>query len=717
MANLQLLINAAMRDSNHDLSIKRLGDRAQESASIETLQKILPVFLYRLSGASAPPMNSDLSDILTNDQVYTAYLSLDALSRAVSANQESLEDTAIHTRICSKWPLIWGWLSFFVFQIISRNGRPTQSSTEDLVARNSLFYDLEYTSSSLLSSLLLVSEISKEMLKTKGLVRLVTDFRLVDRKLRKGTLHHLNAFFLTLQRPQHDWSMWQQECLAVLDVRPKETASALLGAIMRAVAVISPTRKEDGDKHPDDVGYDKTSLSSNLLMTLHFSTLSSKLNMEFTKSGSVKWMACLFRRLVKTPVPIPDLCSSQDFNSIHGSFETVVGFMKGTLSYLITCIKFHGYISVVQALQNRILESIVSARSWIVEDEQRPLTVSGDQHLSNQSVELLQLIAGYTSYLPVLKVLETRLPRAEKIGMIKRNFRSLFTNSEDEEIEIVSELEEAWGVLASITKLRLEDRRRWNRVGFNLCENRECPESREGYFRRMLRCTGCGISIYCSTACQRIMWKSGHRETCHQIQENFQALDLDARQESFCVFQMKADVEKYRRIPSEQNHLFFDFNDGRRPWNLEPNPRTFPNGNDQDVLRIDYRSVPIKLSCSTVDQCRLEEDAATVHQRNGHSSGTWSKLPLATSNKDCWDYWDQWLMRRPRPTVDGDPSLAREADGEDPDQRRKRLHHWADENGTLMYAIFPHGQSKKFTFVEFLPFDTEVAQEELELSD
>ncbi|KAK1235016.1 hypothetical protein PQX77_001769 [Marasmius sp. AFHP31] len=398
MASLQLLINAAMRESNYDVAIKRLGDRIQDNTPSETLHKVIPVFFHHLS--LPPPQAAEFERDI--HRIYTASLSLGALSRAISGNLQ----VVLPSRITPFWPSIWSWLSFFIAEMISDNRADLMFSR----------FDIEYSASSLVDNLLVIPEVAEIMLKTNSFVPLITDFRLLDTRLHAESLRHLHHAFRTLQRREHDWSCWQQQCLVVLNAKPVLTVSAFLGAIMREATSTN-----------DEV--DETSLSSNILMIIHFATLSSTLSLAFVRSGASKWMARLIKRLTKVPF---------DPNTSHN----VVGFMKGCISYIETQSQAYGYPCVVEAIDNRILESIYDAGLLIHVDLGSRLTVPGDRHLQDQCVKLIRLIGCYASYIPVLRALRRSLSRVDRLQA-----RTL-----------PQKVEEAFQLLKDVVSLRIGDK-------------------------------------------------------------------------------------------------------------------------------------------------------------------------------------------------------------------------------------------------------------------
>ncbi|KAL0575935.1 hypothetical protein V5O48_006046 [Marasmius crinis-equi] len=180
-----------------------------------------------------------------------------------------------------------------------------------------------------------------------------------------------------------------------------------------------------------DEQMDEASLSSNILMIMHFGTLSNELNMAFLRNGASKWMARLMRRLTKLPFDI-------------NTGPTVVGFMKGCISYIEGQSRTYGYPCVVEALENRILESIVSASPFIHADLGVRLTVAGDRHLQDQCLALVRTIGCYTSYFPVLRPLRRCIWKAERLAR---------------DTQLPSELGRVFELLARITALRVDDKR------------------------------------------------------------------------------------------------------------------------------------------------------------------------------------------------------------------------------------------------------------------
>ncbi|KAJ8081401.1 hypothetical protein PM082_007242 [Marasmius tenuissimus] len=605
MASLQLLINAAMRESNYDVAIKRLGDRIQETTPPETLHKVILVFFHHLS--FPPPRAAEFERDI--HRIHTASLSLGALSRAISGNPQAV----LPSRITPFWPSVWSWLSFFIAEIISDNRADSTFSR----------FDVEYSASSLVDNLLVIPEVAELMLKTNSFVPLITEFRLLDTRLHAESLRHLHHAFRTLQRRQHDWSCWQQQCLVVLNAKPVPTVSAFLGAIMREAT--STTHE-----------IDETSLSSNILMIIHFAALSSALSLAFVRSGASKWMARLIKRLTKVPFN-PD------------TSHNVIGFMKGCISYIETQCQTHGYPCIVEAIDNRILESIYDAGLLIYVDLRSRLTVTGDRHLQDQCVELIRLIGCYASYIPVLRALRRSLSRVDRLQA-----RTL-----------PQKVEETFKLLRDVASLRIEDKRTC--PSLSACGNPRCPNGLEDYLGPTRRCSGCTISLYCSKECQRASWKSAHRDQCKIIADirareggfpRLGAVDqLGPQQTAFCFWQMENDSSRHLKSRSPDN-----------PFEEERASRERHAG--ILVMRIDYRTLPPRVSFPTLEHCHSEdEDASSLNGLTGNVVVE-SLFSLSVPQQKEWDVWLSGNHGR---------------------------------YGRLVYGIFPHPKARRFSALHFIP--------------
>uniref|UniRef100_A0A0W0FDX7 MYND-type domain-containing protein n=1 Tax=Moniliophthora roreri TaxID=221103 RepID=A0A0W0FDX7_MONRR len=568
-----------MRDSQ--IALDKLGQRVEESPEI--LPKILPVLFHHLE--STPP-----SSFRANGKVRLAHAALRALYRATITDPE-ISDRSARMRIGDNWATIWTWLSFMISYILLENS----TSLEDLTFRE----DVEFTCAELTDRFLRIPDLCRFMLNTENFIELVTYFRLLDTQLSSDSLSCLNNIFRTLQRSANDWSCWQQRCLKVLDSRPSDAVNAFLGSIMR----ISTS--------PEEI--EVATLSSNLLMIIHFTTLSPKLHLAFVRHRSVAWMACLMYRLVLAP---------------YESSGAVIGFMKGCISYIRSTIQSHGYRCVVEALENGILTSMLKAKEYMIRDKESRLTVAGDQYLQDQCVGLLRIIGCYSAYGVVLKALKKAIGKAEKEKWYVQVVRGL-----------PMPVKEAWILIENIKILRMDDKMKWRSGGFNICANESCPSPRKDYFGPMYRCSGCLVSIYCSRECQRTCWKEGsHRSFCkaaesirregrHSIYGS--ADQLDTRQSAFQMWEMQVDSQRQVELISSASPV-------------------------THAIKLDYRDIPIKVGLLTLEECKTEDQG---------------DYPP----KD-WEYY-----------MNGGHIQDFGADG------------------ILVYAIFPHGGSRRYSLLKFFP--------------
>ncbi|KAK7032511.1 hypothetical protein VNI00_013080 [Paramarasmius palmivorus] len=583
MAALQLLISAGMRDSQ--IAVDKLGQRVEEAPEI--LPKILPVLFHHL--AYIPPTSLEV-----NGKVRLAHAALRGLYRATIADPQ-VSDRSCRTRISNNWAPIWTWLSFLISNAILESS----ALLDDLAFRD----EIELTCAALIDKFLLIPDICRNMLGTDRFIELVTSFRLLDTQLTLDSLSCLYNIFRTLQRSANDWSCWQQRCLQVLDSRPSEAVNAFLGSIMRTAT--SPNEI--------DVG----ALSSNLLMIIHFTTLSPKLHLAFVRHRSAAWMACLMYRLLSAP---------------YESSGAVIGFMKGCMSYIRSAIQSHGYRCVVEALDSGILTSILRAREYMIRDKESKLTVAGDQYLQDQCVGLLRLIGCYSAYGAVLKALKRAINKAEKDRGYLQAIRGLPILVKD-----------AWVLMENIKTMRTDDKtnaRHLERTILGLCTAARgvwsaciAPENASGrvgsrgvteVFAKLLRLCGAKVDIQASNSPITVTTSTNTNDTVYGSADQ-----LDGRQSALQFWEMQLDSQRQLQMLS----------------NADPSTH---------VIKLDYRVIPIKVGLLTLAQCESEDQG---------------DYPT----KD-WEYYRQGGHIRD-----------------------------FGENGLLVYAIFPHGGSRRYSLIKFFP--------------
>ncbi|KAK0236593.1 hypothetical protein EDD85DRAFT_578844 [Armillaria nabsnona] len=80
-------------------------------------------------------------------------------------------------------------------------------------------------------------------------------------------------------------------------------------------------------------------------------------------------------------------------------------------------------------------------------------------------------------------------------------------------------LRDAWDRLKDVADLRWETREGLAAQEVTKCTNPECttPE------RALKQCSSCSNAYFCDPVCQRIAWRNGHKESCHEQQEECRA--------------------------------------------------------------------------------------------------------------------------------------------------------------------------------------------------
>ncbi|KAF8998759.1 hypothetical protein BDZ89DRAFT_1170840 [Hymenopellis radicata] len=77
----------------------------------------------------------------------------------------------------------------------------------------------------------------------------------------------------------------------------------------------------------------------------------------------------------------------------------------------------------------------------------------------------------------------------------------------------------------------------------SICDAQECPDRQSSTTPK--RCSGCRVSMYCSTQCQRIDWVSGHRNTCTSFQAYRRAIETgEVNMKGFIVPQEAAHLSQ-----------------------------------------------------------------------------------------------------------------------------------------------------------------------------
>ncbi|KAL0578058.1 SET and MYND domain-containing protein 3 [Marasmius crinis-equi] len=276
---------------------------------------------------------------------------------------------------------------------------------------------------------------------------------------------------------------WQSSLIQTLNSQPPRHATGILRRIMYEIM------------KPKELGLNCASLKLCITILLNCAANAPKFNRAFVHCRSIYWICLTMRRLAhKTALFHQD------------DFAFVVGCLKLCCTYLQTTFEQYGHTAVIQALEARLILTLVKSVDFVKADWMIP-NPNPPTRLGEQYQKLLDTIAGYAMYYSVATTLTKALYRGEKYlgGTTRMTFK-------DEYLAFKKTVEERLMILGE-----------WEMHGMNVCVNSRCtlrahmPDKKaKGERIPFFRCSGCRIFYYCSNKCQKQAWAE-HKETCRNF--------------------------------------------------------------------------------------------------------------------------------------------------------------------------------------------------------
>ncbi|KAL0068906.1 hypothetical protein AAF712_003899 [Marasmius tenuissimus] len=180
---------------------------------------------------------------------------------------------------------------------------------------------------------------------------------------------------------------WDQHFIRTLESQPPHYTAGILRRIMYDIL------------KPKELGLNCRSLKLSLTILTNCAANAPQFNQAFVHHRSVYWVCLAMRRL-----------AHKKAHSQREDFPFVVGCLKLCCSYLQATFEQYGHVAVVQALESRLILSLVKSVDYIKADQMIP-NPNPPTDLGDQYKELFDTIAGYAMYHSVATALSKGLYR------------------------------------------------------------------------------------------------------------------------------------------------------------------------------------------------------------------------------------------------------------------------------------------------------------------
>ncbi|KAF8875944.1 hypothetical protein CPB85DRAFT_1443961 [Mucidula mucida] len=297
-----------------------------------------------------------------------------------------------------------------------------------------------------------------------------------------------------------------------------------------------------------------------------------------------KWCCVVMKRLMSRKHVLPAGCEEMIVGTVHVSF------------ILLSVLSQAGWSVMVEPMEHGFLECVFRCQP-LFDYQQRTSSESG-RLVSAVLTDLLNLYNACALHRPVL--------RASYKAIKKVMRRSL-----EDDIKQEGPVWEAWERLKVTVNERWQAKEDYIEAGpKDWCDNVSCQMFASPEFR--LQQCGCATAYYCSRTCQRVDWKSGHKEWCNsrqQIVKDGKAIPTTRRDIQFFFAMAEGD---YRRHSDPINKLINDFLGAHGTSTVLPSPI---------VIQFDYVSVPRKVTITTADKIPKDGDWDALVEKGRRNLG------------------------------------------------------------------------------------------------
>ncbi|KAK1236072.1 hypothetical protein PQX77_000662 [Marasmius sp. AFHP31] len=415
--------------SGSQVALTKLRGKVRENPQL--FPEVLPVILHHL-----PSPIPDLEAMHPARRTEIVNLAHNAL-RTLGTEGQSLLTPQIPLAIEKFWPQIWAWISLLF---------KTFSKREQLSSTLLSFDEYGETRDEVLHSLSLIlytSTISPRTTvvlgKTPSCLSIAAQLYVVasqnppfsssSNETHQDTLLCAGCIFTTME--MYSELSGDRHFIQTLNSQPPQYTAGILRRIIYDIL------------KPKELGLNCRSLELSLIILTNCTANAPFFNRAFVHHRSIYWVCFTMRRLAHKKVHYQ-----------REEFPFVIGCLKRCCSYLQATFKQYGHVAVVQALESRLILSLVKSVDYIKADQMIP-NPNMPTDLGDQYKELFDTIAGYAMYHSVATVLSKGLYRGEDyLGG---------TNNTTFKVEYLA--------FKKIAEERLTILGEWNMHGMNCCTN------------------------------------------------------------------------------------------------------------------------------------------------------------------------------------------------------------------------------------------------------
>ncbi|KAK7039212.1 hypothetical protein VNI00_010117 [Paramarasmius palmivorus] len=373
--------------SGSQTALLQLGKRASQRPQL--LLEVLPVFLNHLPFPL--PKFAALKETQRDERLASARHSLVALGEALESS-DALGYPKVLDEIEARWDQLREWISFLsnTFIITDSSSFASQPLPAD-EDRDELHRAL----ARLMSAFIVARRTMALLFQQPSIFPIAIQlyiiaaqnppFSLAENKTQEDTLLYCSRVFNGIQMHNPNEFDWMNGMLGALNSTSPSLASGVLRRIIHEIS--KPTTEE----------FNSRSLKQALTILSNCTINSMPFNLAFIDRRSIYWVCLTMRRI-----------SGRKARFFQEDFYYIADCLKLCAMYLEQCFRDFGHAAVIQALQGKLLSSLLKSADFILVD-QKNRSQGFQSSLATVYKNLLHITAGYAMYYSVAVVLRKSL--------------------------------------------------------------------------------------------------------------------------------------------------------------------------------------------------------------------------------------------------------------------------------------------------------------------
>ncbi|KAE9403917.1 hypothetical protein BT96DRAFT_917274 [Gymnopus androsaceus JB14] len=217
----------------------------------------------------------------------------------------------------------------------------------------------------------------------------------------------------------------------------------------------------------------------------------------------------IIARFACQPASLTDSSAEKDIEDCLSRAFTIVGVCFGFFDYVLGDASI---MSVKTALDNDILIHVLRAQRLLDAAEQRTLAIDSSLAgtLEERLFHTIRLFIPYLPYPSVLRRVSRTIESVERLRLLEKyGVKGSASHTRS--------IGDAWAILCMEQNFNRSMTRGSPDYTYRVCASVNCPHKYSRSSFKLLRCSGCQQTYYCSRACQILDWKQRPEHLSHKV--------------------------------------------------------------------------------------------------------------------------------------------------------------------------------------------------------